>query len=205
MYRDAAGLIAVSAPLRRAALAVAPAADIRVIPNGVDAERFRPAENRDAADRNAQSPLRGQAAGIQGRAGRDPGLARHRENAGPPRPADRGRRRSVAARARNAGRPDSRRRVGLGGAVPRLARAGGPAVRLRLGHGPAAAVLRGRPLERDPGSAGVGAAVRGFRRAGNPGDGDERARGDPRPAAGPRTRSRARWRTYCRARTPAAR
>jgi glycogen synthase len=44
MYRDASGLIAVSDSLRRAALAVLPGARIEVIPNGVDTERFKPAQ-----------------------------------------------------------------------------------------------------------------------------------------------------------------
>jgi glycosyltransferase involved in cell wall biosynthesis len=48
MYRDAAGLIAVSDSLRRAALAVLPTACIEVIPNGVETERFKPpAEPQD--------------------------------------------------------------------------------------------------------------------------------------------------------------
>ena len=46
MYRDAAGLIAVSDSLRRAALAVLPTARIEVIPNGVDTERFKPPAGR---------------------------------------------------------------------------------------------------------------------------------------------------------------
>jgi glycosyltransferase involved in cell wall biosynthesis len=46
MYRDAAGLIAVSDSLRRAALAVLPSARIEVIPNGVDTERFKPPAGR---------------------------------------------------------------------------------------------------------------------------------------------------------------
>jgi glycosyltransferase involved in cell wall biosynthesis len=48
MYRDAAGLIAVSDSLRRAALAVLPSARIEVIPNGVDLERFKPPATRPA-------------------------------------------------------------------------------------------------------------------------------------------------------------
>ena len=52
MYRDAAGLIAVSDSLRRAALAVLPEARIEVIPNGVDTERFKPPVERSGpADR----------------------------------------------------------------------------------------------------------------------------------------------------------
>jgi glycosyltransferase involved in cell wall biosynthesis len=52
MYRDAAGLIAVSDSLRRAALAVLPGARIEVIPNGVDTERFKPPAGRSGpADR----------------------------------------------------------------------------------------------------------------------------------------------------------
>jgi glycosyltransferase involved in cell wall biosynthesis len=46
MYRDAAGLIAVSDSLRRAALAVLPSARIEVIPNGVDTEQFKPPAGR---------------------------------------------------------------------------------------------------------------------------------------------------------------
>jgi glycosyltransferase involved in cell wall biosynthesis len=46
IYRDAAGLIAVSDSLRRAALAVLPGARIEVIPNGVDTERFKPPAGR---------------------------------------------------------------------------------------------------------------------------------------------------------------
>ena len=46
MYRDAAGLIAVSDSLRSAALAVLPGARIEVIPNGVDTERFKPTAGR---------------------------------------------------------------------------------------------------------------------------------------------------------------
>jgi glycosyltransferase involved in cell wall biosynthesis len=42
IYRDAAGLIAVSDSLRRAALEILPGARIEVIPNGVDTERFQP-------------------------------------------------------------------------------------------------------------------------------------------------------------------
>ncbi len=50
IYRDAAGLIAVSDSLRQAALAVLPEARIEVIPNGVDTERFKPpAEPPDRA------------------------------------------------------------------------------------------------------------------------------------------------------------
>jgi glycosyltransferase involved in cell wall biosynthesis len=52
MYRDAAGLIAVSDSLRRAALAVLPEARIEVIPNGVDTERFKPpAERAEPSER----------------------------------------------------------------------------------------------------------------------------------------------------------
>ena len=52
MYRDAAGLIAVSDSLRRAALAVLPGARIEVIPNGVDTEQFKPPAGRSGpADR----------------------------------------------------------------------------------------------------------------------------------------------------------
>jgi len=46
MYRDAAGLIAVSDSLRQSALAVLPGALIEVIPNGVDMERFKPPAGR---------------------------------------------------------------------------------------------------------------------------------------------------------------
>jgi glycosyltransferase involved in cell wall biosynthesis len=46
IYREAAGLIAVSDSLRRAALAVLPGARIEVIPNGVDTERFKPPAGR---------------------------------------------------------------------------------------------------------------------------------------------------------------
>ena len=52
MYRDAAGLVAVSDSLRCAALAVLPGARIEVIPNGVDMERFKPPAGRSGpADR----------------------------------------------------------------------------------------------------------------------------------------------------------
>jgi glycosyltransferase involved in cell wall biosynthesis len=46
IYRDAAGLIAVSDSLRHAALAILPSARIEVIPNGVDTERFKPPAER---------------------------------------------------------------------------------------------------------------------------------------------------------------
>ncbi len=55
MYRDAAGLIAVSDSLRRAALALLPGARIEVIPNGVDTERFKPPAISPAGNPAARS------------------------------------------------------------------------------------------------------------------------------------------------------
>jgi glycosyltransferase involved in cell wall biosynthesis len=56
MYRDADGLIAVSDSLRNAALAVLPDARIEVIPNGVDTERFRPAQPCEGLREPSQGP-----------------------------------------------------------------------------------------------------------------------------------------------------
>ena len=192
MYRDAAGLIAVSDSLRRAALAVLPERPHRSDPERRGHRAVQAARRAFAGRRTAAgTALRRPAAGIQGRAGRDRGAAGAGAGARAAGAADGHRRRAVAAGARGAGHGPARRRFELGGAVPRLARSGRAAGRLSVRLAAAAAVVRRGALERDPRSARLGPAVRGLRRARNPRDDHGRPRGNSGPAAETRRRSRA--------------